>query len=133
MDETMENKTILIADDDIDQLEQLKFHVESFGFSTITASNDQECMDALQDNKPDLAILDLMMNYDDSGFILSYKLKKLYPDVPVMIVSSASSVTGISFDVENESERSWIKADRFLAKGIRPDQLHMEINKLLKL
>ncbi len=129
----MSKKTILIADDDVDYLEQLKFHVESFGFKTITAGNEAECVDAMNDTKPDLAIFDLMMNNDDSGFILSYKMKKLYPDVPVMIVTSASSVTGINFESESDSERSWIKADKYLAKGIRPDQLHREINKLLKI
>ena len=129
-----ENKrTILIADDDVDYLEQLTFHVESFGFETITAGNEKECVEAMNKTKPDLAIFDLMMNNDDSGFILSYKMKKLYPDVPIMIVTSASSVTGINFETETESERSWIKADRYLTKGIRPDQLHREINKLLKI
>jgi CheY-like chemotaxis protein len=126
-------KKILIADDDSDYLEQLKFHVESFGFCALTASSEAECMETLKTRKPDLAIFDLMMNNDDSGFILSYRLKKLYPDVPVMIVTSAASVTGLNFEPADESERSWIKADRYLAKGIRPDQLHREINKLLKL
>ena len=127
-----ERRTIIIADDDIDYLDQLKFQVESFGFDTIAFSSERECEDAMKFIKPDLAIFDLMMENDDSGFILSYKLKKLYPDVPIMIVTSAESVTGISFESESETERNWIKADRYLAKGIRPDQLHREINKLLK-
>ena len=126
-------RTILIADDDVDYLEQLKFHVESFGFDTLTAGSESECVEKMNMVEPDLAIFDLMMNNDDSGFILSYKMKKLYPEVPIMIVTSASSVTGISFESESDSERSWIKADRYLAKGIRPDQLHREINKLLKI
>jgi len=131
MDE--ENKLVLIADDDVDYLEQLRFHVESFGFDTVTAGDEKETLKAMNSQKPDLAIFDLMMNNDDSGFILSYKMKKLYPEVPIMIVTSASSLTGINFESENESERSWVKADRYLAKGIRPDQLHREINKLLKI
>lgn len=128
-----EKRTILIADDDPDYLEQLKFHVESFGYKSITAGSQEECERVMMSEKPDLAIFDLMMNNDDSGFILSYKMKKLYPDVPIMIVTAASSVAGINFESENETERSWIKADKYLAKGIRPDQLHREINKLLKI
>ncbi len=128
-----ERRIVLIADDDQDYLEQLKFHIEHFGFDTITVSSEEECEEAMQAQKPDLAIFDLMMNNDDSGFILSYKLKKLYPEVPVLIVTSATSVTGINFESEKDNEASWIKADRYLAKGIRPDQLHREINKLLKI
>lgn len=126
-------KTILIADDDVDYLEQLKFHVENFGFKAITVGSEEECEEAIRSEKPDLAIFDLMMNNDDSGFILSYKMKKQHPEVPILIITSAASVTGINFESENQTERSWIKADRYLAKGIRPDQLHREINKLLKI
>ena len=125
-------KTVLIADDDTDYLQQLKLHIESFGFNTLTASDDQECINLMNQLRPDLAIFDLMMNNDDSGFILSYKMKRLYPDVPIAILTSASSVTGINFESEMYSDQSWIKADRYLTKGIRADQLHMEINKLLK-
>lgn len=128
-----ERRTILIADDDFDYLEQLKFHVESFGFDVIAVSTEGECEEVMQTKKPDLAIFDLMMEHDDSGFILSYKMKKLYPDVPILIITAAASVTGISFESESEMERNWIKADRYLPKGIRPDQLHREINKLLKI
>ena len=127
------NKIILIADDDIDYLAQLKYHVENFGFGVVTASSEADCLKIIESQKPDLAIFDLMMNNDDSGFILSYKLKKKYPEVPVMIVTSATSITGLNFEPVNDSEKSWIKADRYLAKGIRPDQLHREISKLLKL
>jgi CheY-like chemotaxis protein len=126
-------KTILIADDDADYLEQIKFHVESFGFKTVTAMNEDDCLGVMKFQKPDLAIFDLMMNNDDSGFILSHKMKKMYPDVPILIITSATSVTGINFESESGSENSWIKADKYIAKGIRPDQLHREINKLLKL
>ena len=128
-----EKRTILIADDDFDYLEQLTFHVEKFGFKAIAVSTEEECEAVMKTEKPDLAIFDLMMEHDDSGFILSYKMKKLYPNVPILIITAAASVTGINFESENETERNWIKADRYLPKGIRPDQLHREINKLLKI
>ncbi|MBC7126022.1 MAG: hypothetical protein H5T24_10365, partial [Bacteroidales bacterium] len=79
-----------------------------------------------------LAILDLMMENEDSGFILSYKLKRMYPDVPVIIATAVSAETGMAFGISSEQERQWIKADLYLEKGIRPDQLHREILKLLK-
>lgn len=83
--------------------------------------------------KPDLAIFDLMMENEDSGFILSYKAKRKYPDLPIIIATAATAETGFTFDLYNENDKAWIKADLYLEKGIRPDQLHREINKLLKL
>ena len=126
-------KKILIVDDDMDYLEQIKFHVESFGFNTITAESQKDGEKVLETEKPDLAIIDLMMENKDSGFILGYKVKKKFPDVPVIIATAVAAETGMIFGIDTEEERSWIKADQYLEKGIRPDQLHREINKLLKI
>jgi two-component system alkaline phosphatase synthesis response regulator PhoP len=126
-------KRILIVDDDIDSLEQLKFQVENFGFDTITAESQKEGEKIIENEKPDLAIFDLMMENQDSGFILGYKIKKKYPEVPVIIATAVTAETGMVFGLDTEEERTWIKADQYLEKGIRPDQLHREINKLLKI
>jgi DNA-binding response OmpR family regulator len=128
----MEKKTILLVDDDFDYLFQQKMHLESWGYDVITAETQAEGEDILSKTKPDLAILDLMMEKDDSGFILSYKLKNRYPDVPVIISTAVSAETGISFGIGSEEEKSWIKADQYLEKGVRPEQLKLEIEKLLK-
>lgn len=125
-------KTILIVDDDADYLFQLKFQVEKMGFDVVTAESQREAESILKNIKPDLAILDLMMENEDSGFVLSYKLKRMYPDIPVIIATAVSAETGMSFGISSEQERQWIKADLYLEKGIRPDQLHREILKLLK-
>jgi two-component system, OmpR family, response regulator len=125
-------KTILIVDDDPDQLDQMNFNVRNFGYETITAYSQKEGEEAMAKTKPDLAIVDLMMENQDSGFILSYKIKQKYPDVPVIIVTSVTSVTGLKFGIETGNDKQWIKADKYIEKGIRPDQLHREINKLLK-
>ena len=126
-------KTILIADDDQDCLNIIKLHLEKFGFETILAESQKECEEIIETVKPDLAIFDLMMENDDSGFILSYKLKKKYPEIPIILATASSSVSGYIFELENETDKSWMKADAYLEKNIRPDQLHREINKLLKL
>lgn len=127
-----EKKLILIVDDDLDYLFQMKHHVESFGFDVITAESIADAEKALV-QKPDLAILDLMMETQDAGFVLAYKIKKQYPTVPVIIATAVTAETGLSFRLETEQDRKWIKADLYLEKGIRSDQLHREINKLLKL
>ncbi len=128
-----ENKLILIADDDADYLYQIEMMVKSFGFRVKTAEGQAEAEKILETTKPDLAIFDLMMEQEDSGFILSYKARRKYPDMPIIIASAATAETGYSFDLYDEGNKNWIKADLYLEKGIRPDQLHREINKLLKI
>jgi len=125
------NFTIFIADDDIDYLEQTRFKLEKSGYKTLTAESQREAEMILDKIKPDLAIIDLMMENEDSGFILCYKLKKKYPDVPVIIATAVAAETGITFDINDENNRKWIRADLFLDKGIKTEILLEEINKLL--
>lgn len=127
-----DKKRVLIVDDDPDYLIQMRHHVESLDFEVETAESVKEAMQKVE-NKPDLAILDLMMETQDAGFVLSYKIKKKYPDVPVIIATSVTAETGLNFHLETEEDKQWIKADLYLEKGIRSDQLHREINKLLKI
>ena len=126
-------KTVLIVDDDPDYLIIMRLKVQQFGFDVITAEGQKEAERILETLKPDLAILDLMMETEDSGFILAYKMKRKYPDVPVIIATAVTAETGMSFDPSSESDKEWIKADLSLDKGIRTDQLQKEIKKLLKL
>lgn len=128
-----EKKMILIADDDADYLFQMETMVKSLGFRVKTAESQAEAEKILEETKPDLAIFDLMMEQEDSGFILSYKAKKKYPGLPIIIASAATAETGFTFDLFSDTDRHWIKADLYLEKGIRIDQLHREINKLLRL
>ncbi|MBN2519387.1 MAG: response regulator [Bacteroidales bacterium] len=122
---------ILIADDDPDYLFQIKFYLEKAGYEVIVAESQKEAEKILNEIQPDLAVFDLMMENNDSGFVLSYKLKKLYPKTPVIIATAVASETGISFGLKSEEEKNWIKADLYLEKGILPERIKNEIEKLL--
>ena len=125
--------TILIADDDPDYLGQTRSNLERTGYRTVAVESQVEAENYIARHRPDLAIFDLMMESDDSGFILCYKLKKKYPDVPVIMATAVAKETGLSFSLDSEMEKRWIRADIYLEKGIRAEQLDMEIVKLLKL
>jgi len=130
---TLKDKTVLIADDDMDIITQLSLQLTKIGMKVITAETQKDAESIIEKTKPDLAIFDLMMDNRDSGFILSYKLKKKYPEVPVIIITGVTADTGMMFGLESEEQKKWIKADLYLEKGLRPEQLQMEIKKLLKI
>lgn len=125
--------TILVADDDPDYLFQTINNLNRAGYKTVSVESQAEAETVITKFRPDLAIFDLMMESDDSGFILCYKIKKKYPDVPVILATAVARETGLSFSIDSEKEKSWIRADRYLEKGIRAEQLDQEIMKLLKL
>lgn len=130
---TNDKKTIFLVDDDVDYIFQMKTMLEKMGFEVVTASGQKEAEEMLDKVDPDLAILDLMMENKDSGFILSHRIKRRFPDVPIIVATALTAETGMMFSLEDESDKKWIKADAYLEKGLRYDQLHREINKLLKL
>ncbi|MCU0377074.1 MAG: response regulator [Bacteroidales bacterium] len=131
----MSNKkyTVLVADDDPDYLFQVAYHLRNCGYEVMAVESQAEAEQVFSKMKPDIALFDLMMESDDSGFILSYKLKRLYPDVPVILATAVARETGVTFGLSSEQERDWIRADLYLEKGVRPEQLDQAIKKLLKI
>jgi len=123
------NMTVLLVDDDADFLEQQRIFLECEGHRVIAAQSREEAEELLLDLRPDLAIVDLMMVEPDDGFVLSYNIKKSYPDVPVIIVTAVASETGIEFR-KTPGDDAWIKADAILPKPIRFEQLKREIARL---
>ncbi len=123
-------KTILIVDDDPDIVEQLSMLLESRGYQVLVATGEKEGEEALLKGGFDLAILDLMMDQTDSGFMLCHQSKTLYPDLPLILLTAVRSATGLAFDTAGEA-KAWIKADKILDKPVRPEQLLSEIDRLL--
>jgi len=125
-------KTILVVDDDPDFLIQQETILKAAGYDVVTACNRIEGEARLTEQLPDAMIADLMMDETDDGFILCYAAKKKDPAMPVILVRSVASETGIEFDATTDEERSWIKADVLLAKPIRAEQIVAELKRLLK-
>jgi CheY-like chemotaxis protein len=125
-------KTILIVDDDEDFVFLEKTQFEAAGYKVLTAHNAADAMKAVQATRPDIALLDLMMEKPDVGFTLCYHIKKMDPTIPVIMITSVASETGIDFDASTDEERAWIKADALLRKPIRFEQLEREIKRHMK-
>jgi len=126
------SKTILIVDDDPDFLLQLELILKSSGYRVIKAGTRSEAEDIIRKSSPDALITDLILEEEDDGFVLCYRAKQQFPDMPVIIVTGVAGETGIEFEAITREERSWIKADVLLAKPIRAEQVLGELRKLLK-
>ena len=125
----MDKKKILLVDDDIDLIEQTKLLLEAKGYEIITASNADQGWQLYLREKPDAAVIDLIMEEHDSGFILSYKIKKDNhgKNIPVFILSSATYLTGYKFGVSTDEEKEWIRCDEMINKPVVIDDLIQKI------
>ncbi len=128
----MEAKRILLADDDPDFLEINRTILEANGYLVEEASTSAEALEKLETHEFDLIILDLMMEERDSGFTIAYAVREneRLRHLPILMLTSAEEKTGFSFKFSNDKE--WMKVDDFAAKPLKPAELVMRIEKLLK-
>jgi PAS domain S-box-containing protein len=81
--------TILLVEDEAELLLIMKMILQKLGFTVIEASNGKEALELYQDNAEDIALImtDIEMPVMD-GYALFGELKKLKPDLPIVIVSA---------------------------------------------
>ena len=95
--------TILVVDDNPQNLELLQAYLEDLGCKVISAVDGVEAMQAVADHSPDLILLDIMMPRM-SGFEVCRRLKgdPETRDIPIVMVTALNELA----DVERGSSQS---------------------------
>ncbi len=128
----MKNAKIIIVDDDPDYIDVLKTILEREQYTVVTAGDRTEGMEKIRNEKPDLAILDVMMSTWQDGFEMSRQLKKdpQLRDIPILMLTVVEKRTGIDFK-STAGDPIWLPVDVFLDKPVEPESLLAEVKKLL--
>jgi CheY-like chemotaxis protein len=128
----MANAKIMIVDDDPDYIKVIKAILERERYTVVTAGDKTEGMEKIRAEKPDLAILDVMMHAWQDGFEMSRQLKKdpQFKNMPVLMLTAVKNRTGIGFK-STAGDPTWLPVDVFLDKPVEPDVLLSEVKKLL--
>ncbi|MCM4166392.1 Regulatory protein AtoC [Arenibacter antarcticus] len=85
------NENVLIVDDDINILELIHRHLQSFNYHTYKAVSVKEALAILKDSKIDLLITDLRMPEVDGMQLIKY-VSEHYPKLPKLVVTGYPSV-----------------------------------------
>lgn len=91
----MENKRVLIVDDEVDFLILIKKRIESWGYRVITASNGEEAIEALDSAHPHVIILDYVMP-DINGIELLRKIRKTNKKIPALMFSAQPTMKAMA-------------------------------------
>jgi CheY-like chemotaxis protein len=84
-------KTVLIVDDELDIVEAVKAILEEERYKVVTCGNGREALKCLEDSKPDLAILDIMMPVMNGYETLkAIRQKPAFEKLPILIMSAIS-------------------------------------------
>jgi len=124
----MARKKILLTDDDPVFVEAVSAILET-RFDIVTASNGTEALEQVAREKPDLVVLDVMMDHLSEGFDIARKLKSdpETKELPVIMLTGVDAV----YNYRMEVQESFVPHDRFLEKPIEPEELLAVIEELL--
>jgi len=112
---------ILVIDDDEDYLASTRALLEGEGYEVSEAISGHEGLDAARKDKPDLIVLDIMMESPVEGYtvIQALKFHDAYSDaaaIPVVMVSSIQEDPGSLFPMAGDLPM--ITPDAYFAKPL---------------
>ncbi len=102
------NSTVLVVDDNEQNLELLLAYLEDIGCATLSASGGAEAIEIARDNLPDLILLDVMMP-KMSGFEVCRRLKNdpNTSNIPIIMVTALNELG----DIESSRYAGWVRLD----------------------
>jgi len=90
---------ILCIDDDPDVLVSLIIVLESRSYVVVTAPDAKQGLQAFKDSRPDIIIVDLMMEEIDAGTRLVKEIQAIDKQVPIYMLSSTGDYLHGSVDI----------------------------------
>jgi CheY-like chemotaxis protein len=128
-----EQNRILLVDDDGDFIAATRIVLEKSGYDVQTCMSAKECLCQLKVWKPDLIILDVMMESDHAGFDLCRELRKDSDtkDIPILMLTAVDQKYPLNFNVAAGDE-TWLPVDDFIEKPVEASVLVERIRRLLK-
>ena len=119
---------ILIIDDEPHLLKVIQSRLESWGFEVSCLASGTEAVNKVQEIRPDLIILDIMLP-DINGYDVCYRIKSKpeTSSIPIILATAKQEWQEDMGDIGR-----FAKADDCIPKPFEPDVLLGKINRLLK-
>jgi len=130
----MGTKKILVVDDDRDLVASVEAFLTARGYAVATANNGKEAYARIVADKPDLIVLDVMMDYDEEGMVLASALKTDGPtrDIPILMLSGFNVQEDVREKVLASLMGQDLPAETFMQKPVRLAELAERIETLLQ-
>ncbi|MFA5872448.1 MAG: response regulator [Anaerolineales bacterium] len=127
-------KKLIIIDDDPDYVAGIKSVLETANYSVDVAYNPKDGFKALQTNRYDLLLLDIMMGRGAEGVALARKIRKdpKLRELPVLIITGIREQIAFLFPGQSVHPH-FVENDELLEKPVEPKLLLEKVSSLLKL
>ncbi|MCD6305937.1 MAG: response regulator [Deltaproteobacteria bacterium] len=126
----MDKKYILVVDDDPDLVETVSMMLESKGCEVGRAYDGVEAEESINQRRPDLVILDVMMPRKD-GYVLCAELKtnEATRDIPVVLLTAVGEA--VPTTTYTHADGMSTEADDYIPKPIDTEGLWKVVTALL--
>ena len=123
---------VLLIDDDQDFNDAIYQHLNRKGFEVHTAEEGRSGVKLVEDEKPDIVLLDVMMETLFSGFEVCRKLRQdeNLKSIPIIGISGMADEINVKFDKKTDFD--YFSPEEFLEKPVDKDLLLKTIEKLIK-
>jgi CheY-like chemotaxis protein len=120
---------ILVVDDDPDFVSATKIILDKHNHDVIAATSGDKGYQCALDEKPDLMILDVMMDTVLDGLSVSQRMHDNLNlrDIPIIMVTSIANTDYAELFPTDE----YIHINAFMSKPISADELIRQVNKYL--
>ena len=120
---------IVVADDDVDIRELVEFKLSTLGHDVVAVSDGAAAIDACQAQRPDLAVLDVMMpGVSGLDAIRAIRADPALADLPVILPVILLTARAQETDVETGFDSG---ADDYITKPFSPRELASRVQALL--
>ena len=128
----MSTPSILIIDDDPDFVMVTKAILETKQYNVRFAYDPEEGFAKLEEEIPDVLILDVMMGKGAEGFVVARKIRKesKFDQMPILMITTMTEQTGFSFPGEGKHSKL-LPVDEYIEKGIEPHVLLEKVEQQL--
>jgi DNA-binding response OmpR family regulator len=118
---------VMVVDDEPDLVRLVEFILQKEGFDVVACSDGRTALSLVEDEKPDLIILDIMMPLLDGMEVLrQIRSRRGTARVPViMLTAKTASVT------VDEARQLWVSD--YVMKPFDPEKLVLKVKKALKM
>ena len=118
---------VFIVDDDPDMVEACRVVLEKEGYSVESACSLDAGLVKFEEVRPDLLILDVMMEEPDDGLRFARQVRRGGNRLPILMLTSVNRTMGLQIGKDEEM----VPVDEFVEKPVDPATLVKKVKELL--
>ena len=124
-------KKVLIIDDDADLRDAITAVLHG-SYELREAGSKKQSLETLKSYTPDLVLLDVMMESNNSGFELAREIKsnKKLKNVKILMITNVDKEMKMNFQKE-AGDKEWLPVDDYIVKPVEPETLLSKVRNLV--